>query len=87
MEVLKIKSLNPDWAGEWRKDEVQRSMEGLGLDCPDGEWLEWVFDHVFDGGELKVQNELVAVIQASKGVTVRIDVDGKDQAVIEYFVV
>lgn len=44
-EKFVIVSANKDWCGEWTRDEVEADMADIGCH---GNWLEWIFDHVFD---------------------------------------
>ena len=50
-EVVKVKinSTNPDVIGSWTKESVEEDMEEIGLEIESpSDWLDYLFDHVFD---------------------------------------
>ena len=49
-----------DWNGVWFKGEVEQEMKDCGQTPKENDWIEWVFDHMFDDNEL--QPEIVACI-------------------------
>ena len=49
-----------DWNGVWFKGEVEQEMKDCGQTPKGNDWIEWVFDHMFDDSEL--QPEIVACI-------------------------
>ena len=57
-----------DWCGEWNKSEVIQEMKDLGIkaDNPDEEWLDYVFDHVFDDPGFTFPSNVIESIKISK---------------------
>ena len=49
-----------DWNGVWFKGDVEQEMKDCGQTPKENDWIEWVFDHMFDDNEL--QPEIVACI-------------------------
>ena len=49
-----------DWNGVWFKGDVEQEMKDLDQTPKGNEWMEWVFDNVFDDNEL--QPEIAAYI-------------------------
>lgn len=49
-----------DWNGVWFKGDVEQEMKDLDQTPKGNDWMEWVFDNVFDDNEL--QPEIVAYI-------------------------
>ena len=52
---LQINSNNPDLNGNWFKADVEEEIEELLERKPesDTEWIEWIFNHVFDFEEFE----------------------------------
>lgn len=57
-----------DWYGEWNKNEVVQEIKDVGikLDNPNEEWLDYVFDHVFDDPDFTFPNCVIESIKISK---------------------
>ena len=49
-----------DWNGVWFKGDVEQEMKDCNQTPKGNDWIEWVFDHMFDDSEL--QPEIVAYI-------------------------
>ena len=49
-----------DWNGVWFKGEVEQEMKNCDQTPKGNDWIEWVFDHMFDDSEL--QPEIAACI-------------------------
>lgn len=49
-----------DWNGVWFKSDVEQEMKDLNQTPKGNDWIEWVFDHMFDDNEL--QPEIAAYI-------------------------
>ena len=49
-----------DWNGVWFKGDVEQEMKDLDQTPKGNDWIEWVFDNVFDDSEL--QPEIAACI-------------------------
>ena len=49
-----------DWNGVWFKGDVEQEMKDLDQTPKGNDWMEWVFDNVFDDNEL--QPEIAACI-------------------------
>ena len=49
-----------DWNGIWFKGDVEQEMKDCNQTPKGNDWIEWVFDHMFDDSEL--QPEIVAYI-------------------------
>ena len=52
---IQIDSNNPDLNGNWFKADVEEEIEELFGRKPesDTEWIEWIFNHVFDFEEFE----------------------------------
>ena len=48
MTKLTVVSDNPDFCGTWNKDEVVAEMKELGIEAPEDQWLDYVFDRNFE---------------------------------------
>ena len=48
MAKLTIVSDNPDFCGTWNKDEVVTEMKELGIEAPEDQWLDYIFDRNFE---------------------------------------
>ena len=48
MAKLTIVSDNPDFCGTWNKDEVVDEMKELGIEAPEDQWLDYIFDRNFE---------------------------------------
>ena len=49
-----------DWNGVWFKSDVEQEMKDLNQTPKGNDWIEWIFDHMFDDNEL--QPEIAAYI-------------------------
>ena len=49
-----------DWNGVWFKGDVEQEMKDCDQTPKGNDWIEWVFDHMFDDSEL--QPEIAAYI-------------------------
>ena len=38
----------PDFCGTWNKDEVVAEMKELGIEAPEDQWLDYIFDRNFE---------------------------------------
>lgn len=64
---LNVYGSNPDWCGSWTKSETEAEIRELtGREPADGEWLSWVFDHVFSDTDLDTE-ALIKVLGWSSG--------------------
>ena len=48
MTKLTVVSDNPDFRGTWNKDEVVAEMKELGIEAPEDQWLDYIFDRNFE---------------------------------------
>ena len=48
MTKLTVVSDNPDVCGTWNKDEVVAEMKELGIEAPEDQWLDYIFDRNFE---------------------------------------
>ena len=48
MTKLTVVSDNPDFCGTWNKDEVVAEMKELGIEAPEDQWLDYIFDRNFE---------------------------------------
>ena len=48
MSKLTVVSDNPDFCGTWNKDEVVVEMKELGIEAPEDQWLDYIFDRNFE---------------------------------------
>ena len=48
MSKLTVVSDNPDFCGTWNKDEVVAEMKELGIEAPEDQWLDYIFDRNFE---------------------------------------
>ncbi len=64
IDVTEIESFcpdNPDLCGIWHEEEVKEECRDLGI--PEGDWLEYILDHLFadyDGWTKEVQAAFLA---------------------------
>ena len=48
MSKLTVVSDNPDFCGTWNKDEVVTEMKELGIEAPEDQRLDYIFDRNFE---------------------------------------
>lgn len=85
---LTIDSSNPDWVGTWDKEEtIKEMLECINTEVPENLWVEWIFDHNFDGPEAQSQKwpkaEIIKVINVSTSFEIRFMI-GEDHVHIKY---
>ena len=55
-----------DWNGVWFKGDVEQEMKDCNQTPKGNDWIEWVFDHMFDDDEL--QPDIAACIVEFDGI-------------------